>query len=69
MCMIFDTSISVNHLLYTVYFSNECKSNWLYSWYDGNVISQINVTYYYLSNETNQRSVAVTVLELQAKTS
>ena len=34
-----------------------------------NLIGQINVTLYYLSNETNQRSVAVIVLELQAKTS
>ena len=37
--------------------------------YKDNKNIQINVTFYYISNETNQRSLAVTVLELQAKTS
>ena len=38
------------------------------TWHNDNVICRIDVTFYH-SNETNQRSVAVTVLELQAKTS
>ena len=39
------------------------------TWYNDNVVSQINVNFYYLSNENNQRYVAVTFLELQARTS
>ena len=39
------------------------------TWYNDIIINQINVTFYYFSNETKQRSVAVTVLKLQAKTS
>ena len=34
-----------------------------------NINSCIKVNFYYLSNKTNQRFVALTVLELQAKTS
>ena len=34
-----------------------------------NINNHINVNLYYLSHETNQRFVAITVLELQAKTS
>ena len=30
-----------------------------------NINSHINVNFYYLSNKTNQRFVAITVLELQ----
>ena len=33
-----------------------------------NINSHTNVNFYYLSNKTNQRFVAITVLELQAKT-
>ena len=33
-----------------------------------NIISHINVDFYHLSSKTNQRFVAITVLELQAKT-
>ena len=32
-----------------------------------NINSHINVKFYYLSNKTNQRFVAITVLELKAK--
>ena len=32
-----------------------------------NINSHINVNFYYLWNKTNQRFVAITVLELQAK--
>ena len=32
--------------------------------YNDNITSHINVTFYYLSNEINQRSVAKTVLKL-----
>ena len=35
----------------------------------GNIHSHINVSFYYLSNVTNQRFVAIAVLELEAKTS
>ena len=34
-----------------------------------NTICYINVDFHYLSNETNQRFVSITILELQAKTS
>ena len=34
-----------------------------------NINNYINVDFYHLSNTTNQRFVAITVLELQAKTS
>ena len=32
--------------------------------YNGNIISHINVNFYYLSNETNPSFVAITVFEL-----
>ena len=34
-----------------------------------NINISINVDFYYLSNKTNQRFIAITVLELQPKTS
>ena len=39
------------------------------SYYNDNINSHINVNFHYLSNEINQRFVAITVFELQAKTS
>ena len=34
------------------------------SYYNDNVNSHINVNFYHLSNETNPRSLALTVLEI-----
>ena len=46
----------------------EANSNNI-TWYKVNINSQINVTFYYLSNETENKTryVAVTVLELKPK--
>ena len=35
------------------------------TWYKDNINCQINVTFYYLSNETNPRFVTITVLEFK----